>query len=84
MQLEDAFDGLGIYCVILVWLVATFASYVFAVILAFLMIFAYIGMVGLDFFHKNDAIKKSTGLAVVAVLFFVMSLVAVINKNYYA
>lgn len=69
---------------VFLWLVATFASYVFAVILAFLIIIAYIGMVGLDFFHKNDAVKKSTGLAVVAVLFFTMALVAVINKNYYA
>ena len=65
------------------WCIAMFASYILALVVAIVLMIFFFVMVGLEFVHKNDKNKKTSGVAGCSVLLVFLSLIPVIQKNYY-
>ena len=82
-SIEDALDGTGLHWMLVFWTIATFASYVLAVIIAFLTLIVFTVMVGMNFIHKEDKQKKTMGVAASSVLLVFLALIPICQKNYY-
>lgn len=82
-DIENALDGTGLHWMLVFWSIATFASYVLIVVVAYLTFICFTVMVGLKFFHKDDKQKKTMGVAASAVMLVFLSLIPICQKNYY-
>jgi hypothetical protein len=66
------------------FLIAVFSMYVPEVLLAFVGIIMAFLLVGLSIYHKANRHKRQEGVAALAGVFFLQTLVVIAQKHYYA